>query len=102
MFSSAPTGTLRIRMDADSLRRGSTEARIRPDNTREHIGSATSQPYQSMSREDTMTATLPRVSAIICRKTPGREFVLDISICSSAYLCPWLLFIPIHIMTVYQ
>lgn len=72
MFSSAPTGTLRMRMDADSLRRGSTEARIRLASTKEHMGSATSQPYQSISTEDTMTATLPKVSAIICRNTPGR------------------------------
>lgn len=77
MFSSAPTGTLRIRMDADSLRRGSTEAKMRPANTREHMGSATSQPYQSMSREDTMTATLPKVSAMMCRNTPVRQFALE-------------------------
>lgn len=87
-FSSVPAGTLRIRIDADCFRRGSTEAKIRPASTKEQMGSATSQPYQSISREDTMTATLPRVSAIICRNTPEREWVIELSIYSSVYFVP--------------
>lgn len=57
-------------MDAEADKSGRTEARMRMARMREHKGSATSHPYHSINMEEMMTATLPRVSAKMCRNTP--------------------------------
>lgn len=56
-------GTLNKRTDAESFSNGKTDTKMRPARISEQIGSAISQSYQSMRREEMITATLPKVSA---------------------------------------
>ena len=66
-------------MEADSLRRGRTEMRIRRAMKREQIGSAMSQPRYSTRREEIITPTLPSVSANTWRNTPVAGERLNVS-----------------------
>ena len=52
------------------LTNGSTQRNIRIPMKSEQIGSAICQPNICIKNDDTITPTLPSVSARICRNTP--------------------------------
>lgn len=63
-------GVAMRRISADSLKRGSTEMKMRVAMKSEQMGSAINHPNCSTKTEEMMTPTLPIVSAKTCRNTP--------------------------------
>ena len=55
---------------AEVLSNGITDITINIDMNNEQIGSAISQPNCCISNDETITPTLPIVSAKMCRNTP--------------------------------
>ena len=68
-FWSSSFGCLCMRTAADSETRDPTLRAIRMAMKMEQIGSAMNHPKRCISTADTITPTLPRVSARMCRKT---------------------------------
>ena len=80
-------GVLSSNTCEDSWSNGRTLRNIKTAINNEHTGSAMNKPNCSMSTDDTMTPTLPKVSATTCRKTPATNNtninVRETLVCSS-------------------
>lgn len=70
---SMPVGVLKSNMAVVSFSSGMTLNRIRVAMKSEQMGSAMFHPKFSINSEETMTPTLPIVSANTCRKTPAKQ-----------------------------